>query len=82
MRKTYQVEKVIPERGNAWTLVLRPNGHPGMRFEPGQFAWITVWDSPFKDHEHPFSISSSAEEKGRLTFTIKELAILPPRLRS
>jgi predicted ferric reductase len=73
MRKTYRVEKVIPERGSAWTLVLRPNNHPGMRFQPGQFAWITAWDSPFKDHEHPFSISSSAEEKDLLTFTIKEL---------
>jgi predicted ferric reductase len=23
-------------------------------FDPGQFAWITAWDSPFQDHEHRF----------------------------
>lgn len=73
LRKPYLVEKVIPERGNAWTLVLRPANHKGLRFEPGQFAWITAWDSPFRDHEHPFSFSGSAEENSLLSFTIKEL---------
>lgn len=73
LRKAYEVEKVIPERGNAWTLVLRPVDHKGLRFQPGQFAWITAWDSPFRDHEHPFSFSGSAEEISLLAFTIKEL---------
>ena len=73
LRKPYLVEKVVPERGNAWTLVLRPDGHTGMRFQPGQFAWITAWDSPFRDHEHPFSFSGSAFESSQLAFTIKEL---------
>lgn len=73
LRKAYLVEEVIPERGNAWTLVLRPDNHPGLRFQPGQFAWITAWDSPFRDHEHPFSFSGSASTTTRLAFTIKEL---------
>lgn len=73
LRKAYLVEEVIPERGNAWTLVLRPDNHPGLRFQPGQFAWITAWDSPFRDHEHPFSFSGSASNTSRLAFTIKEL---------
>jgi 3-phenylpropionate/trans-cinnamate dioxygenase ferredoxin reductase subunit len=73
LRKAYLVEKVIPERGNAWTVVLRPENHKGFRFQPGQFAWITAWDSPTRDHEHPFSFSSSAKESSLLAFTIKEL---------
>lgn len=73
MRQPYEVEKVIPERGNAWSLVLKPVGHPGMTFMPGQFAWITAWKSPFADTEHPFSFSSSASQPNRLAFTIKEL---------
>ena len=73
LRKPYLVEKVIPERGNAWTVVLRPADHKGLRFQPGQFAWITAWDSPFRDHEHPFSFSGSALKSSQLTFTIKEL---------
>jgi 3-phenylpropionate/trans-cinnamate dioxygenase ferredoxin reductase subunit len=64
---------VIPERGNTWTLVLKPVGHPGMNFMPGQFAWITAWKSPFSDTEHPFSFSSSASKPDELAFTIKEL---------
>ena len=73
LRKPYLVDKVVPERGNAWTLVLRPDGHTGMRFQPGQFAWITAWDSPFRDHEHPFSFSGCGLENSQLAFTIKEL---------
>jgi predicted ferric reductase len=40
---------------------------------PGQFAWLTAWKSPFADAEHPFSISSSAEEREKIAFTVKEL---------
>ncbi len=71
--KQYRVADVIKERGDAWTLVLEPVGHKGIRFHPGQFAWINVRSSPFSEKEHPFSISSNAAEPSRLTFTIKEL---------
>ncbi|HMN59381.1 MAG TPA: ferric reductase-like transmembrane domain-containing protein [Anaerolinea sp.] len=73
LRKAYRVEKVTPERGNAWTVTLRPENHSGLRFQPGQFAWITAWDSPFRDREHPFSFSGSAVDSACLSFTIKEL---------
>jgi len=73
LRKPYQVTEIKQELGNVWSLTLEPVGHKGIRFQPGQFAWITVRNSPFTDAEHPFSISSSAEDQGKLTFTIKEL---------
>ena len=73
LRRPYVIDSVTPERGSAWSLTVKPDGHPGMRFQPGQFAWITVRASPFAEAEHPFSISSSAEQADRLTFTIKEL---------
>lgn len=81
LRKPYLVEKVIPERGNAWTVVLQPSNHKVLRFQPGQFAWITVWDSPFQDHEHPFSFSSSASDNSRLAFTVKELGDFTARFK-
>ncbi|MCE2654361.1 MAG: ferric reductase-like transmembrane domain-containing protein [Planctomycetaceae bacterium] len=62
--------------GDVFTLALKPVGHPGIRFAPGQFAWITLRASPFSDREHPFSISSSpglAERTGIVEFTIKQL---------
>ncbi|HSQ17966.1 MAG TPA: ferric reductase-like transmembrane domain-containing protein [Anaerolineales bacterium] len=73
LRRPYQVDSVTPERGNAWSLTVTPIGHQGMHFQPGQFAWISVWNSPFSEAEHPFSFSSSANCPDKLTFTIKEL---------
>lgn len=81
LRRPYRVQDVIQERGNAWTLALRPDGHKGLTFSPGQFAWLTIWDSPFSDREHPFSFSSSAAQPERLAFTIKELGDFTARIR-
>lgn len=62
-----------PERGDAWTLALEPEGHAGLRFMAGQFAWLTARTSPFSLRDNPFSFSSSAEVHDRIEFTIKEL---------
>jgi len=72
-RRPYKVEEVIKERGKTWTLVLRPEGHPGMSFKPGQFAWLTVGKSPFSIREHPFSFSSSSMKSEKMEISIKEL---------
>ncbi|NRQ34677.1 oxidoreductase [Nonomuraea sp. NN258] len=73
LRRPWVVERVIPERGRTTVLVLRPHGHDGLRFQPGQFAWITVGRSPFSVTSHPFSLASSAETGDTLTFAIKAL---------
>nr|MBF0223649.1 ferric reductase-like transmembrane domain-containing protein [Desulfobulbaceae bacterium] len=73
LRHPYRVEQVVKERGDAWTLVLQPEGHRGFTFMPGQFAWLTLRDSPFALKEHPFSMSSSAVQPQTIHFTIKEL---------
>jgi predicted ferric reductase len=73
LHRPYLIEKVTPERGSTWTLTVRPEDHAGMKFMPGQFAWLTAGKSPFADAEHPFSISSSASRTDLLDFTIKEL---------
>jgi predicted ferric reductase len=64
LRRPYRVSEVRQERGDTTTLVMRPDGHPGFRFSPGQFGWLMVWGSPFKITGHPFSFSSSAAAKG------------------
>jgi predicted ferric reductase len=74
MRRPYRVSEVREERGDTWTLGMRPEGHSGLRFGPGQFGWLTLWGSPFKITGHPFSFSSSAEAAGgRVEMTIKNL---------
>ncbi|NEQ34378.1 MAG: oxidoreductase [Leptolyngbya sp. SIO4C5] len=72
-KRPYLVEEIVPQRGNVWTLAVRPRGHDGFRFHPGQFAWITLDISPFRMREHPFSMSSSGDHPERLEFTIKAL---------
>ncbi len=73
LRRPYQVVAVKPDHGALYSLVLEPVGHAGLRFQPGQFAWLTARHSPFAAHEHPFSFSSSSEQTGTLEFAIKEL---------
>ncbi|NKQ36162.1 MAG: oxidoreductase [Chloroflexi bacterium] len=72
-RKPYRIVSVTPERGDSWTLTIEADGHQGINFMPGQFAWINLRSSPFSEKEHPFSFSSSAEQPQQLGFTIKEL---------
>jgi predicted ferric reductase len=57
------------------TLRLKPEGHPGFTFEPGQFAWLSTCKTPFHKDRHPISMSSAAvDELGQtIDFTIKDL---------
>ena len=74
LRRPYRVSEVREERGDTSTLVMHPDGHPGFRFSPGQFGWLTVWGSPFKITGHPFSFSSSAAVMdGRVEMSIRNL---------
>ncbi len=73
LQRPYRVEQVVQERGRAWTLVVRPEGHRSFSFMPGQFVWLTLGNSPFALKEHPFSISSSAMQPQTIQLTIKEL---------
>ena len=70
-RRPWTVERVRPERDRTTVLTLRPAGHDGLRFEPGQFAWITLGRSPFSVTSHPFSLCSSAETHGSVDVAIK-----------
>ena len=48
-RRPYRVADLVAERGDAWTLTLVPVGHGGLRFEPGQFVWLTLRSSPYRN---------------------------------
>lgn len=81
LRTPFKVEQVIKERGNSCTLVLKPDGHKGIRFKPGQFAWLTLGRSPFSIKENPFSFSSSAMRTDEVRMTIKELGDFTSRIK-
>jgi predicted ferric reductase len=72
-RTPYRIAALRPERGRVWTLVLEAPEGSCLRFQPGQFAWLSVRASPFAFREHPFSLASSATQHERVEVSIKEL---------
>jgi len=82
MRRRWRVVSAQPEKGNAVTINVEPRHPEPFRFLPGQFAWLTVDQSPFAMAEHPFSIASSAERSGSVSFTIKALGDFTQRLQT
>lgn len=74
LRRPWKIAAVTRHPGRAWELALAPDGHPGVTFSPGQFAWLSLRAGPFAMKEHPFSFSSPPGlPGGRVEFTIKEL---------
>lgn len=78
--KPYAVDRVDALPDGAWRLAIRPDGHKGLRFQPGQFAWLRVGRGPFSPHEHPFSFASSALDRDRYEFIIKSAGDFTSRL--
>jgi predicted ferric reductase len=73
--RPWEVVENIQEAGDTRTLKLRPAGHAGFSFEPGQFAWLSTEKTPFHSDRHPISMSSGAvDEPGQaVSFSIKNL---------
>jgi predicted ferric reductase len=71
-RRPYRITDIKEERADSYTMTVEPEGHEGMKFKAGQFAWITVGDTPYSLQQHPFSFSSSARQRS-LCFTAKAL---------
>jgi predicted ferric reductase len=69
-RRPWRVVDVHAEGPDTYQLTIEPEGHPGMSFEPGQFAWVKL-QSPWSVDEHPYSFASSAERPRRISFGIK-----------
>ena len=82
MRRSFRVKATKEEQGDVRTIILEPINHKGFQFLPGQFAWLTAWNTPFSDTEHPFSIASSAEKKHEIEMSIKNLGPFTKKIRS
>lgn len=61
------------ECGEAVRLVLEAEGHSGLNFVSGQYAWLTLGPSPFSLQQHPFSMASPATRRDRLEFVAKQV---------
>ncbi len=71
-RRPWRIAAIRPAAERIWEVVLEPQGHPGLDFRAGQFAWVRLDCSPFSMREHPFSIASAPTPDGRLSLLIKE----------
>jgi predicted ferric reductase len=81
-RRPWEVVACRDEGGSTRTLVLRPVGHEGFEFEPGQFAWIITGRTALFGEQHPITIASSAmlPPDRSLEFSIKALGDWSGRL--
>ena len=73
MRRPWRVASINRLTPRQWELQVKPDGHNGLTFNAGQFAWLNVGHSAFSLHEHPFSISSAPANGPAISFVIKEL---------
>lgn len=71
-RTPHTVTAVERVSHDTWNLELEAPEGGAFRQVPGQFAFLRIFGAEIKSEEHPFTISSSATEKGRISFTIKE----------
>lgn len=71
-KRPWRVVESEETRADSTDLILVADGHQGMDFKPGQYAWLTLGNSPFSIQQHPFSMASSARNPGHLEFVIKE----------
>lgn len=79
-RRAYRVTAVRPMAAGIWSVRLEPHRGDALRFHAGQFAAVTIADTPFALEQHPFSIASSARRSDHLEFVIKELGDYTARI--
>jgi predicted ferric reductase len=75
LRRPWEVAANRDEGADTRTLVLRPVGHAGLAFEPGQFVWLCTGRSPLLAGQHPLTISSSAEQDAERTLELSIKAL-------
>lgn len=71
-RQPWKVVQVESRRAQATSIMLEAQGHSGLNFQPGQYAWVSFGDSPWTLQQHPFSMASTANDHVQLEFIIKQ----------
>lgn len=73
LRKPWRIKSLNRTADRTWHVTLQPDGHTGISYQAGQFAWINLGHTPFGLAENPFSIASAPAAGPDLSFLIKEL---------
>jgi predicted ferric reductase len=72
-RRPWRIAGLERAGDRLWSLTLEPDGHAGLSYRAGQFAWLRLNCSAFSVREHPFSIASAPADGKALRFLIKEV---------
>ena len=72
LRRAWRVQSVTKVAPRQWSVTLQPQGHDGLSYKAGQFAWLNLGHSTFSLCEHPFSIASAPSAGPEVSFLIKE----------
>lgn len=72
-RNPWRVIRNEAERSGVHTLTLKPEGRPMQAWKAGQFAWLTIGNSPWAMKDHPFTISTAPDRGPEISFSIKPL---------
>jgi predicted ferric reductase len=72
-RRPWRIAALERVGDRLWSLTLEPDGHAGLLYRAGQFAWLRLDCSAFSVREHPFSIASAPADGAALRFLIKEV---------
>lgn len=72
LRRPYEVAAVNRIAEKTWQLDLKPRRGDALWFRAGQFVWLRVGRNPASLVEHPFSVASAPNDRGQLSFIIKE----------
>ena len=73
LARPWTVARITAEHGDTTSVALTPPDGTEFAFQPGQFAWFAFGRSPFSLTQHPFSFSSSAENRSEVEVAIKAL---------
>jgi predicted ferric reductase len=71
--RPWRVASVVQLTPEQWEVTVKPDGHRGLDYQAGQFAWLNVGHGAFSMKENPFSICSAPAAGPELSFMIKEL---------
>lgn len=80
IKRPYRVTSVTRAAPRTWIVDVQADGHDGLSFKAGQFAWLSLGKSPFSLQQNPFTFAGSAVQQGRYTFAIKELGDFTSRI--
>ena len=72
-RKPWTVTSIQQVAPKQWSIGISPEDGEPLAYQAGQFAWLTIGQSAYSMHEHPFSITSAPSDGHDLNFLIKEL---------